>query len=148
MPPNPYATLADLTPRRIPEADLIQLTDDSGAGTINAECVDAVIVEASAEIESYCRLRYVVPLQASEQIENLCLDIVVYKLFLRRHRVPESARMAYEDAVSFLKDVSKGLAALDQQATVIEQQPNPASAGTSASGGDDIFTDDKLSGYV
>jgi len=134
-----------MCPRRIAESELVQLTDDDGSGDVNADVVSQVLVEASATIDSYSRLRYALPLQVSEQIKGICLDLAVYSLFSRRRRVDKDTGDRYAAAVQFLRDVSTGKAALDQ----------PASAAPQISGGPTVptrkherFSDDDLEGFV
>jgi phage gp36-like protein len=140
-----YAAKADLSPRRISAAELIQLTDDTNSGSTNDQVITDVLTEASALIDSYCRVRYSVPLQASDQVKGLCLTLSEYFLYLRRKRVKPDVRQSYEDAISFLKDVSTGKAGLDQ----------PATAAPQISGGDvqttsvpERFSDCNLKGFI
>jgi phage gp36-like protein len=109
-----YAVQADLVPRRLTQQELVQLTNDSGENTVDAANVTAILTEASAVVDSYCRERYTLPLQSSEQVKGLTLDIGVYKLFLRRRRVTADIEKAYENAIAFLRDVAAGKAGLDQ----------------------------------
>ena len=140
-----YAVKADLSPRRISAPELVQLTDDTNSGSTNDQVIADVLTEASALIDSYCRVRYTVPLQSSDQVKGLCLTLAEYFLYLRRKRVKPDVRQSYEDAIAFLKDVSSGKAGLDQPATATPQ-----------SGGGDVqvteieerFSDDNLTGYV
>src|SRR6266700_1448009 len=105
-----YAVQADLSPRRIPAAELVQLTDDTSSGAVNAQTVTDILDEASATIDSYCRTRYTVPLQASSKVKGLCLDIAEYLLYLRRRRGKPDGRQSYEDSIQFLRDLSAGRA--------------------------------------
>ncbi len=141
----PYATQADLSPRRISADDLVQLTDDTNSGAVNTDVVNAVLVEASAFIDSYCRNRYKLPLQASDQIKGVCLSIAEYYLYLRRKRVNQDVRQAYDDAVSFLKDVANSKAALDQPATAT---PQKGGGGVVATQKEERFSDDNLQGFA
>ena len=140
-----YATQADLSPRRISGSELIALTDDTNSGVVNAQVVTDVLTEASGLIDSYCRARYKVPLQQSDQIKGVCLSVAEYFLYLRRKRVSPDVRQAYEDAVSFLKDVSTGKAALDQPATATPQSGGGAVQTTQVT---ERFSDDNLAGFV
>jgi phage gp36-like protein len=117
----PYATQDDLVPRRLTLAALGQLTDDSGQDVINADVVTQVLTEASAAVDSYVRLRYTVPLQPSEQIKGITLDIAVYMLYSRRDRISDSVQKRYDDAIQFLRDVGAGKAGLDQPTGAVEQ---------------------------
>jgi len=132
-------------PRRLPETELIQLTDDTGSGQVNNTVVTEVLDEASALIDSYCRLRYTVPLQSSLQVKGLTLDLAKYLLELRRNRVREDTKQAYDHAVSFLRAVARGEAALDQ----------PTGATAQSGGGpvketekEEKFSDENLGGFA
>lgn len=140
-----YATQADLVPRRLTSQELVELTNDAGGATVDETTVANILAEASGTVDSYCRLRYTVPLQNSEQVKALTLDIALYHLFLRRRRIPEEIRLAYDNAIAFLKDVAAGRAGLDQ----------PTGAAAQASGGEvkkteveEKFSDDNLDGYT
>jgi len=140
-----YANENDLIPRRLAEQEAIELTNDSGGSSINSQVIADCLTEASALIDSYCRARYTVPLQLSDQVKGLALDVGLYKLFLRRRRVPEEVKLAYDNAVAFLKDVAAGRAGLDQ----------PTGATAQSSGGEvksteveEKFSDTNLGGYT
>jgi phage gp36-like protein len=140
-----YATQADLSPRRISNAELIQLTDDSNSGQVNAQLVSDILDEASAAIDSYAGQRYGVPLQSSLQVKGLTLTIAEYLLYLRRKRMKADVRQAYEDAIAFLKDVSSGKARLDQPATAAAQTGAGDVLTTSKP---EKFSDQNLSAFV
>lgn len=109
-----YAVQADLL-QRLTAAELVQLTDDARSGTVNAAIVSGALVEATGQIDSYVRARYQTPLQTSSTATRLCRDIAVYLLYQRRpQQMKDTVRQAYEDAVSFLKDIATGKAQLDQ----------------------------------
>lgn len=140
-----YATQSDLSPRRISAAELLQLTDDTSSGTVNTQVVSDILDEASGLIDSYCRQRYTIPLQSSLQVKGLCLTIAEYLLYLRRRRVKDDVRQAYEDAVAFLKDVSGGKAALDQPSTAPAQSGAGDVQTTQVT---ERFSDDNLGGFI
>ena len=56
-----YCTLANIL-ARIDEATLITLTDEAGAGEVDAAKVSAAIADADATIDAYCQGRYTIPL--------------------------------------------------------------------------------------
>lgn len=140
-----YATQTDLSPRRISNAELVQLTDDSNSGQVNAQLVSDILDEASAQIDSYCGQRYAIPLQSSLQVKGLCLTIAEYLLYLRRKRMKADVRQAFEDALVFLKDVSSGKARLDQPVTA---QPQLGTGDVQVTQAAERFSDDNLSGYT
>ena len=141
----PYATKDDLVPRRLSEAELAQLTSDDGKGETNTDVVDQVLAEASGKIDSYCRQRYAVPLQQSEQVKGLCLDLAVALLFQRKRREMATIANAHDAAIAFLKDVAAGKAALDQPAGA---QPQHAQGGAVESDKKQVFDDDNLGGFI
>jgi phage gp36-like protein len=142
-----YAAKADLYPRRLSQAELTQLTDDAGAGVMSDAIINAELTEASGTVDSYCRQRYATPLQTSEQVKGLTLDICVYRLFLRRRRVTDDVRRAFEDAIQFLRDVAAGKAVLDQPVGATAQTAT-ATGGSKATEVEEKFSDDNLKGYV
>lgn len=108
-----YCTLDDLK-ARVPEAVLIGLTDDEGAGTVHAGRVQEAIDAAGALVDSYAQARYPVPFNPVPRIiKDLAVDIAAYKLFARRGYDEESADrsvvQAYKDAVRFLEMLARGL---------------------------------------
>lgn len=142
-----YAAQSDLVPLRMTQNDLIQLTDDGNTGTVAAAVVTAALEEASGKVDSYCRGRYATPLQQSDDVKGLTLDIATYLLFSRRREmtVGETVRQRYEDAISFLKDISTNKAQLDQ--------PSGATPQTSLQGptiGDrpHVFSRHKTEGFI
>jgi phage gp36-like protein len=119
-----YATQSDLVPLRITVKDLTELTDDDNTGQINADIVTAVLEEASGRVESYCRMRYRTPLQQSDDVKALTLDIAVYLLFSRRREttIGETVQQRFDQAISFLKDIAAAKASLDQPSTALQPQ--------------------------
>ncbi len=140
-----YATQNDLSPRRISAAELLQLTDDTNSGVVNAQLVTDILDESSALIDSYVGQRYTVPLQPSSQVKGLCLTLGEYYLYLRRKRMKEDVRQSYEDALSFLRDVSSGKARLDQPSAAL---PQTGSGEVLTTKKDEKFSDTNLSGFV
>ena len=121
-----YAVQSDLL-LRFTAAELVQLTDDTRSGQVNAQTVQGCLDEATAQIDSYVRGRYQTPLQTSNTATRLCRDIAVYLLYSRRPQaMKETVRLAYEDAVKFLKDIASGAAQLDQPATATVPQTSTA----------------------
>ena len=144
-----YATQADLVPLRMTAKDLTELTDDDNTGTINASLVSAVLEEASGRVESYCRNRYATPLQASDDVQSLTLDIAVYLLFSRRREtnVGETVKTRFDQAIAFLKDIASSKASLDQP---ISDQPQTSMGGPQISAKDRhlAFSDRNIEGFV
>ncbi|MGH2344655.1 MAG: gp436 family protein [Chloroflexota bacterium] len=145
-----YATQDDLVPLRLTQKDLIELTDDDDTGAVNADIVTAALTEASGRVESYCRARYVTPLQQSEDLKSLTLDIAIYLLFSRRRetRIGETVQQRYDNAIAFLKDISSGKASLDQPATAAAPQGSLAGPEISNKDQNLRFSDCQIEGFV
>ena len=146
----PYATQDDLVPLRLTQKDLIELTDDDDTGMVNTAIVTAALEEASGRVESYCRARYVTPLQPSDDVKALTLDIAIYLLFSRRRETPTSdtVQQRFDQAIAFLKDISNAKASLDQPVTATAQQGSLVSPEISRKDHHLRFSDKQLGGYV
>lgn len=144
-----YATQDDLVPLRLTDAELVQLTqDDKTQSDANWDVVTGALEEASGKIDSYCRARYATPLQASDSLKGLTLDITVYLLFSRRRnaKLSETIRQRYEDAIAFLKDISTFKASLDQPATAATPQSSVSSVEKSQQ--HRKFDEHKIKGFI
>jgi len=139
----PYCTEADLLNQLTP-AELVQLTDDTGAGTVDSAKVDAALAAASATIDAYAGGRYTLPLQASEKLKQLCVDLSIYELEKRRRRIREATLAARDAALSFLRDLARGQAVLDQPAGA---PPQATEADVKKTDQPRRFTDDNLEGF-
>jgi phage gp36-like protein len=113
-----YSTQTDLE-EQISQAELIELTDDAGSGSVDTSAVARAIADSDAEIDSYCGSRYTMPFApVPVMIRKLSVDIAVYNLFSRRVllKIPEDRQKRYDNAIRFLRDVSKGLISLGADA--------------------------------
>lgn len=125
----PYSLKADIQ-KEISDDELIGLTDDESSGVINDVRVTAAIAKADALIDSYCGQVAEVPFTTVPAIiKQHSITIAIYFLFSRRGVAPEIRRKNYEDAVSHLKDISNGKAALPP-ITEDEVSAEPQSART------------------
>ena len=138
-----YCTQNDLL-NQLSEAELVQLTDDAGAGTVDTTKVDAALAAASATIDAYAGGRYALPLQASEKIKQLCVDLAIYELEKRRRRIREATLAARDAALAFLRDLALGRAVLDQPSGAPAQTSEAEVKKTDAPR---VFSDDNLEGF-
>lgn len=151
-----YATQSDLVPLRMSQKDLTELTVDVPSGTpatdaaVTAQLVSQVLEEASGRVDSYCRARYVTPLQPSDDVTSLTLDVAVYLLFSRRRttRLSDTVQERFNQAIAFLKDIAAAKASIDQPAT--QQTPQGSVAGPQISCRDSelVFRECNLKGFV
>jgi phage gp36-like protein len=139
----PYATQADLL-NQLTQAELVQLTDDAGTGSVDSAKVDAALAAASATIDAYAGARYALPLQPSEKVKQVCIDLAVYELEKRRRRIREATLAARDAALAFLRDLALGRAVLDQPAGV---PPQTTEADVQRTDQERVFSDEKLEGF-
>jgi phage gp36-like protein len=140
-----YCAQADLE-EQISPAELIELTDDAGAGAVDATVVARAVADADAEIDSYCGGRYTLPFSpVPVMIRKLSVDVALYNLHTRRSfaKAPEERQKRYDNAIRFLRDVSKGLISLGAD----EPARTDTSNSVEMTGNDRIFTRDKMQGF-
>lgn len=138
-----YCTQSDLL-HQLTQAELIQLTDDAGTGSVDTAKVDAALAAAAATIDAYAGARYSLPLQPSERVKQLCIDLAIYELEKRRRRLREATLAARDAALAFLRDLARGRAVLDQPAGAPAQQ---SEADVKQTDRDRTFSDEKLEGF-
>jgi len=138
-----YCTQADLL-NQLTQAELIQLTDDAGSGTVASDKIDAALAAASATIDAYAGGRDTLPLQPSEKVKQLCVDLAIYELEKRRRRLRQATIAARDAALSFLRDLARGQAVLDQPAGA---QPQSSEADVKKTEQPRRFSDDNLEGF-
>ena len=138
-----YCTQSDLL-NQTTTAELVQLTDDTGSGSVDSAKVDAAINAASATIDAYAGARYTLPLETSEKVKQLCVDLAIYELEKRRRRVREVTLSARDTALNFLRDLARGRAVLDQPAGA---DPQSTEADIKKTAVDRKFDDTNLEGF-
>ena len=143
----PYATIEDIM-KLLPETDLVQLTDDEGAGTVHPGRVDEAIAQADADIDSYLSAKYTVPLSpAPAVVKKLSADIAVYNLYSRRlEKIPETRSERYKNAVRMLEGIARGTVSVG---ATTAPQPAGDAGGAEATklATDRIFTKTTLEGF-
>jgi len=139
----PYATQADLL-NQITQAELVQLTDDTGSGSVDSAKVDSALNAASATIDAYAGARYTLPLQSSEKVKQLAVDLAIYELEKRRRRLRDATLAARDAALSFLRDLAARRAVLDQPSGAPAQQTE---ADVKKTEQERVFSDENLEGF-
>lgn len=114
-----YSIQTDLE-EQISQMELIELTDDAGSSSVDTSALARAIADADAEIDAYCSGRYTTPfVSVPAMIRKLSVDIAIYNLFSRRSlKIPEDRKMRYDNAIRFLRDISKGTSTLGEDAAV------------------------------
>lgn len=140
----PYCIQTDITDQ-LPLVKLVQLTDDDKTGSVDTETLAKSIADADAEIDGYCAIRYTAPFApVPVMIRKLSVDIAIYNLFTRKPGVvPEERQKRYENAIRFLRDVSKGFISLGADAPAEANASNTADIAGNAR----IFDRGKMQGF-
>ena len=140
-----YATQQDLE-RHSSEQAIIDLTDRAvpGTGSANADIVNQALGGASSTIDGYLRGRYSVPLASPPaEIRDACVKLTFKELHVNG-AYPEAVRQDYDDTISWLKDVSRGVVVLSIDAAPAATKD---SEGAQYSGADRLFTRDTMKSF-
>jgi phage gp36-like protein len=142
--PVAYSILTDLK-EQLSETELIQLTDDAGAGVVDTSVTDRAIADADTEIDGYVGTRLEAPLDpVPDIIRKLGIDIAIYNLFSRRHdSVPETRKDRYRNAIAVLSKIAEGKMSLGAN----DPAGNPPAGSVSYSGKDQVMTTEKLTNF-
>jgi phage gp36-like protein len=119
----PYCTKADLI-ERFSEGELLAIAHDA-TGAIDDAAVERACDDASGEIDGYVSAAgYQVPLSSVTRIVTAyACDIARYRLY--DEHASEQVQKRYDDAVKFLRSVSRGEVKLG-----ISTGPSSSSAGS------------------
>ena len=120
----PYCTKADLI-ERFGESELLAIARDESGMAIDTAVVERACEDASGEIDGYVSAAgYPVPLSPVPRIviANAC-DIARYRLY--DEHATDQVQKRYDDAVKFLRSVSRGEVKLG-----ISTGPASSSAGS------------------
>lgn len=140
----PYCTTDDIQ-SAVEEQKLAQWTDDEAGTEVDEDRVTEAIEDADGLVDSYCSARYEVPFSpVPKVIRRASIAIAVKYLASRRSfTLNEDQQRAYDETVSWLRDVSRGLANI----TDADKPPAAEQAQGTYSAEERIMTRDKLSGF-
>ncbi len=119
----PYCTQQNLIDR-FGAAELIQRTDRTGTGAIDTAVLNEAIADADAEIDGYLTA-YPLPLTTiPANLERMACDIARYYLY--DDGMIEQVKTRYDNAISYLKLVAKGVISIapDASGTVAAPSSN------------------------
>lgn len=140
-----YATKAAII-EAYGEAFLTVIADRDNDGIIDDAAVTKALSRAESRMNSYF-VQGGVPLplpSVSEEVEGACIDIACYFLANRHDRLTDEIRQRFEDAMAWLKDVSKGRAGLGFDTGAEEPLATSNEASTVDSRGARRYTRDAL----
>ncbi|TRD18390.1 gp436 family protein [Palleronia caenipelagi] len=143
-----YATQDDIVTLYSEDALFVADRDDDGVA--DAVAIDRALDYASGEIDSYLAARYTLPLPtALPLLSQFCVDIALYRLALARDVLTEEHRRRYEDTLKHLKDIARGVAALNLPAPIDPETGAAEETGPNAvliTGPERVFTRDRMRG--
>jgi phage gp36-like protein len=139
-----YCTQANIL-ARIDAATLVTLTDEAGAGEIDAAKVTAAIADADATIDAYCQGRYTVPLSpVPPKIVQVSVDIALFNLYSHSDLdMPDVRKDRNKEAIRFLEAAAAGKVNLGAATPAEVNTENTVSVASNSR----IFTRGKMSGY-
>jgi phage gp36-like protein len=141
-----YATKQDLIDR-FGELELKQLTDRTNVppSTVDDTVVERAISDATALADGYLGKAYALPLSVAPPVlTKIVCDAARYFLHGKSAEKDGAVARAHAEAVSWLKDVARGLVSIDAEGV----QPAQAGGGTvKAKAGDRVFTRDSLGDF-
>jgi len=144
-----YCTVDDLK-KAIPEAVLIRLTDDAGAGVVDEDKTSEAIASAAEEIDTYIGGRVKLPIAGTAPpiLGKINTDIAIYNLYSRvKEEIPQTRADRYKNAVRLLEKMAKGEISIG-----LQPPPDPPAAGEYEGAGQvnartKIFDPDTLGKY-
>ena len=145
-----YCTINDIE-TQTSTPTLIQLSSDNGQEEVDRAVVEEAILYSSTLIDGYLRGRYVLPLNAHfPLLRILAIDISIYRLYSRRMRneMPEVIQTNYDNAISTLRDIQKGIITLESESDTLETSTFcPDEYRTNKDVLDRLFNKQKLNEY-
>lgn len=141
----PYCAQADIE-KRISQADIIALTDDTGTKAVNTTNLGEAITRADNRINGALRGKFAVPLTTVPgMITEIAVDLVVYHLYTRRPSIefPVVIKDRYNDALRQLSEIADGtLQLLDSSDPALANWSGDIVCNKSED--DQVFTSDLL----
>ncbi len=142
-----YITNNDIADR-LGSAAYVQLTDDDGDGVADTPVVDEARLGAEGEVNGYLARRYLVPVDVSvhtelaDVLKSVTLDVVEFRLRLRRPPIGRDAVRRYEQTLVWLRGVAAGRIELPASS---ELETNTALGPLASSSGEErLLTRDEL----
>jgi phage gp36-like protein len=144
-----YATNTDIS-TRLGVSTYLQLTDDDNDGVADAAVVDEARLGAEGEVNAYLARRYQTPIDVVAHLElagllaSITLDVVEYRLRLRRPPVPADTQQRFQRTVAWLEAVAAGAIGLPS----LTELPGSSAVGVLAESSGEIrlLTRDELTG--
>lgn len=133
-----YCTQTDIL-NQLDQTVLIQLTDDAGAGAVDADKVTRAIADADEEIDAYLSVKYSLPFSSTPNlVRKMSVDLAICNLYARRDdTMPDIRQDRCKVVRSSLDRIARGMMKLDVPDPAVDSDDG-ATATTSRS--DRIFS--------
>lgn len=141
----PYSDL-DALKSRLPEVNILSLTDDTDTQTIDEDRVAQAIADADAIIDAHLCERYTVPLvSVPTYIQKISADLAIYNLYSRKYEseMPKAMEKRYTNAIAELKKIADGVTHL-QDIDSDNGPVKPVTNKTNKSSCDRVFPGEEL----
>lgn len=114
----PYADQQDMEDH-FGSDQVLLASDRNGGGEIDVGVLESALVKASDEIDSYIVQRYTLPLSTIPGVlRSHACEIAMYRMSTHQGGgLTEEKRTRYEDSVSWLTKLAKGIVSLDDDVT-------------------------------
>lgn len=130
-----YCTLADVV-SAFGETEILQLLDRDADGVADSAYTAQLISDVTAEINSYLRVRYSLPLSVTpSRINAISCDFFRYRAYT--FEPLEIVISRYKDGMAYLRDLAAGRAQLDVDVL-------PEAAADTITGSPDYSADDRI----
>lgn len=144
----PYASVDDLR-ERFGDREIDELLDRNADEAEDAGVADAILADASAEIDAILATRYATPVADAPLLKAICCDLARYRLY--DDVAPEIVKERRKYSVDMLKAIGKGVGELldSNGAPVADRQDDGQAGGaTYKQPRERIFTDAGLNGFM
>jgi phage gp36-like protein len=138
-----YATEEDIVNRYGSEI-LTILADFDDDSEVDSDKVELALTDASSAVDGYLGGRYQTPLEDTTPIlTKITVDIAVYNLGVSGIGGSEQRKEHYDNALAYLKDISRGHIGLG----IAQEDAQPAGGEAEFYSEDRLFSRDNLSGF-
>jgi phage gp36-like protein len=124
-----YSTASDIY-ESLSQAEVVELSDDAGAGTIDTSVVERAIADADAEIEAELGVRYSIPFSpVPALVRAASVAIATYLLYLRRAKtLPDERKTRRDQIVALLGQIAMGTRSLGSDGPAESSSSGPRSS--------------------
>jgi phage gp36-like protein len=140
-----YCNLTNLK-KHLPESELIRLTDDAGAGTVDTAVVAEAVEAAEAEVNAWIGSRVKLPISGTVPgiVTEITAVLAICRLFARQsvEDLPGSWKRRLESSQKLLEKFSKGEVTLGIEPPL--DSPESYSSGMRTEARTKIFSETEL----